>query len=104
MQAWINNVQEEFIERFLRQRVERLENGLNELYRAIGVHEDIDAYLVNRSIGFEETAGQYQLRCRIEILDQRMDRMYKAFKNLESDALCEAMRRLTEFQNIMKAS
>lgn len=104
MQQWVNNVHEEFIERFLRQRIERLESSLTDLLKLMGITEDIEAYTVNRNLSYEETAGQYQLRCRVDILEQRLERLSRAFKNLESDALSAAMHRITEWHNLMKAS
>lgn len=101
---WLNNVNEEFIERFLRQRIERLESRFNVLLEAMGVPEDPKPFVMNRNPGVWETdnhyvenAPQYQLRCRLELAEQRLDRITKSFENLESNAMGEAMKRMTEY-------
>lgn len=104
MNEWLNNIHEDFIERFLRQRIEKLESSLTGLFESLGFAEDLDSYVMNRNLTVIETSAQYQLRCRLEVIEQRYDRLQKNFKTLESDAMNEAMRRLTDWWNMNKAS
>lgn len=110
MNEWLNNVNEEFMERFLRQRIERLEGNFNALLDAVGVSEGPEPYHMNRNIHFEGSsqhvtnASQYQLRCRLELAEQRFDRLKKSFENLESDAMSAAMKRMTDYWNAARAS
>lgn len=86
-----NNPEETSLEKLLRQRIRKLEENTNNLFKSMNIFDEEDSFLMD-SIGWREGASvENELKFRIQDLKFRYAKAYESMRNLEVASMNNAM-------------